>query len=64
VAQLYPRSLGSLFIASYDSQGYGGEILTLLHVSNNMIIVGRVVLYAVRVVLRKAGSIFFTELLV
>jgi hypothetical protein len=31
VAQLYPRALGSLFIASYDSQGYGGGILTRLH---------------------------------
>jgi hypothetical protein len=31
VAQLYPRALGSLFVASYDSQGYGGDILTRLH---------------------------------
>jgi hypothetical protein len=31
VAQLYPRALGSLYIASYDSQGYGGGILTRLH---------------------------------
>jgi hypothetical protein len=31
VVQLYPRALRSLFIASYDSQGYGGDILTLLH---------------------------------
>jgi hypothetical protein len=29
VAQLYPQALGSLYIASYDSQGYGGGILTL-----------------------------------
>jgi hypothetical protein len=29
VAQLYPRALGSLFVASYDSQGYGGGILHL-----------------------------------
>jgi hypothetical protein len=29
VAQLYPRALGSLYIVSYDSQGYGGGILTL-----------------------------------
>jgi hypothetical protein len=28
-AQLYPRALGSLYVASYDSQGYGGGILTL-----------------------------------
>jgi hypothetical protein len=27
VAQLYPQALGSLFVASYDSQGYGGDIL-------------------------------------
>jgi hypothetical protein len=31
VAQLYPRALGSLFVASYDSLGYGGGILTRLH---------------------------------
>jgi hypothetical protein len=31
VARLYPRALGSHFVASYDSQGYGGSILTLLH---------------------------------
>jgi hypothetical protein len=29
--QLYPQALGSLFIAFYDSQGYGGGIRTLLH---------------------------------
>jgi hypothetical protein len=29
VAQLYPGALGSLYVASYDSQGYGGGILTL-----------------------------------
>jgi hypothetical protein len=26
VSQLYPAALGSLFVASYDSQGYGGGI--------------------------------------
>jgi hypothetical protein len=26
VARLYPQVLGSLFVASYDSQGYGGGI--------------------------------------
>jgi hypothetical protein len=31
VAQLYPRALGSLYVASYDSQGSGGGILTRLH---------------------------------
>jgi hypothetical protein len=34
VAQLYPQTLGSLFVASYDSQGYGGGILTDLHAGN------------------------------
>jgi hypothetical protein len=29
VVQLYPRTLGSLYVASYDSQGYGEGILTL-----------------------------------
>jgi hypothetical protein len=29
VAQLYPQALGSLFVVSYDSQGYGGGIRPL-----------------------------------
>jgi hypothetical protein len=28
VAQLYPRALGSLYVVSYDSQSYGGGVLT------------------------------------
>jgi hypothetical protein len=31
VAQLYSRALGSLYVASYDSLGCGGGILTRLH---------------------------------
>jgi hypothetical protein len=31
VAQLYPHAMGSLFVASYDSQGYDGGIRTRLH---------------------------------
>jgi hypothetical protein len=31
VAQLYPQAMGSIFVASYDSQGYGGGIRTRLH---------------------------------
>jgi hypothetical protein len=31
VAQLHQRALGSLFVASYDSQGYNRAILTRLH---------------------------------
>jgi hypothetical protein len=32
VAQLYLQALGFLFVASYDSQGYGGGIRYPLHV--------------------------------
>jgi hypothetical protein len=31
VAQLYPKALGSLFVASYHSQGYGWGIRARLH---------------------------------
>jgi hypothetical protein len=31
VAQLYPQAPGYLFVAFYDSQGYGGGILIRLH---------------------------------
>jgi hypothetical protein len=31
VAQLYPQALGSLYIASYNSQGYSGGIQRCLH---------------------------------
>jgi hypothetical protein len=31
VAWLYPQAVGSLFVASYDSQGYGGGIQPGLH---------------------------------
>jgi hypothetical protein len=37
MAQLYPQDLGSLFIASYDSLGYGGVLRTRLHTGVNMI---------------------------
>jgi hypothetical protein len=35
VAQLYPRALGSLSVAFYDSHGCGGGILTRLQCSRN-----------------------------
>jgi hypothetical protein len=35
VAQLYPQAPGSLFVASYDSQGYGGGIRSRLHTGSN-----------------------------
>jgi hypothetical protein len=31
LSKLYPQELRSLFVAFYDSQGYGGGILTRLH---------------------------------
>jgi hypothetical protein len=31
VARLYPQALGSLFVASHDSKGYGGDIRPRLH---------------------------------
>jgi hypothetical protein len=31
VAHLYPKALGSIFVASYDSQGYGGGIRNCLY---------------------------------
>jgi hypothetical protein len=34
VAQLYPQALGSLFVASYDSQGYSGGIRIPLHMAS------------------------------
>jgi hypothetical protein len=36
VAQLHPQARGSLSIAFYDSQGYGGGILTHLHTGTNL----------------------------
>jgi hypothetical protein len=35
VAQLYPQAPGSLWIAFYDSQGCGGDILTRLHMGTD-----------------------------
>jgi hypothetical protein len=35
VVQLYPQMLGSHFVSSYDSQGYGGSIGTCLHARTN-----------------------------
>jgi hypothetical protein len=37
VAQIYSRALGSSSGASYDSQGYGGGILTRLHTGRSEI---------------------------
>jgi hypothetical protein len=38
VAQSYPPVPGSLFVALYDSQGYGGGIITRLHKGRCMVI--------------------------
>jgi hypothetical protein len=37
MARLYPQALGSLFVASYDSQGYGGGIQNRLHSEDSYI---------------------------
>jgi hypothetical protein len=37
VAQLYSHALGSLYVASYDSQGFGGGILTRLHTGRTVL---------------------------
>jgi hypothetical protein len=42
VAQLYPRALGSLFVVFYDSQGYGGGILSRLHTGYINIVVSNI----------------------
>jgi hypothetical protein len=54
VAQLYPRALGSLFVASYDSQEYGRSISNppshgkaLLFTFNTHLIVGFCILLRV-----------------
>jgi hypothetical protein len=38
VEQLYPQALGSIFVASYDSQGYGGGVPTRLHTGTRLLI--------------------------
>jgi hypothetical protein len=43
VVQLYPQALCSLFVASYDSQGYGGSIRSRLHTWENFSILKQVV---------------------
>jgi hypothetical protein len=37
MAHIYPRALGSLSVASYDSQGYGGGIISILHMGRRTI---------------------------
>jgi hypothetical protein len=39
VAQLYPQALCPLFVACYDSQGYGGGIRTRLHTGSTQLII-------------------------
>jgi hypothetical protein len=49
VAQLYPRALDSLFVASYDSQGYCGGILTRLHTGSIVIAAASNYIVSVRI---------------
>jgi hypothetical protein len=46
VTQLYPWALGSLFVTSYDSQGYSGGIPTHLHTGIQKVIKPNVVKYS------------------
>jgi hypothetical protein len=43
VARLYPQALGSLFVASYDSLGYGGGIRPRLHTGLNSVDTARTI---------------------
>jgi hypothetical protein len=43
MAQLYSQALGSLFVASYDSQGYGGGIRPRLHTVSDPDLVAQIV---------------------
>jgi hypothetical protein len=40
VARLYSQALGSFFVASYDSQGYGGGIRPRLHTASSLYSLG------------------------
>jgi hypothetical protein len=44
VAQLYPEALGSLFIAFYDSQGYGESTVTHLHTETSFLLVPNILI--------------------
>jgi hypothetical protein len=43
VAQLYQQALSSLFVAFYDSQGYGGGILARLHTGKQSLFIVRTI---------------------
>jgi hypothetical protein len=47
VTQLYPQAPGSLFSPSCDSQGYGGRVLTRLHMEKIKIYCDKIVMWNV-----------------
>jgi hypothetical protein len=55
VAQLYPQALGSLFEASYDSQGYGGGIRTRLHAGWTGLLLASPYIFSVRTTAQKTS---------
>jgi hypothetical protein len=68
VAQLYPRALGSLYVASCDLKGYGGGIVTLRANLEGQVPVyislsNRMVQYKVKVTLRPVGHSEFLGVL-
>jgi hypothetical protein len=56
VVQLYSQALGSLFVASYESQGYGGGIRTRLHAESLWLVVKVKVKVKVKAMLRPTVS--------
>jgi hypothetical protein len=56
VAQIYPRALGSLSVASYDSQGYSAGILSSLHTGLTCVCVSLCVCVCVCVYIYKHGN--------
>jgi hypothetical protein len=53
MAQLYPQALRSLFVASYDSQSYGGGIRTCPHTGYSA---GRVIYLRIRPIENTASN--------
>jgi hypothetical protein len=47
VARLYPQAMGSLFVASYNSQGYGGGIRPRLHTGSLLRIILEVLSFVI-----------------
>jgi hypothetical protein len=62
VAQFNPRGLGSFFVTSYDSQGYGGGIrnLNLYHSTQQFRIKQSVALFSIHLLRERIATCFDT----